>query len=579
MVSAWVNLSTRWDLTSVQATLNVLISVLGTIGVWAFSRYWWQRSCATLLRRDSEVPLSSLLILSSPGEGWDALTVLRRRIFSKQHWYLLVQLVVIVSATLACMLAGPIAKVSLRVTTTVQNSQLGVLNAVKGDSYQANLLEANVFWNDTIASLNRAKFPTDQMLDYLPPTTTPWTYIPDQWNPTWTMDCSFTEETPLHNLTAVGNHTFLDPIDAFPPYRDTYESRWLDESMYRRQVDISGWSTTDPAFHFTDELFFILIGSDPVIDDRMYTNNATMEISFSVLHFKNFNATNIADTTLDAEDSWVFFGPVESANYTRLECNISRKPEVAEESSVPWIWTNDTYAITFGFRTYFSYMLENATSKGLPVETPSPLDLLRLWQTYMITMNTIYAFPTSREVGVLMDTVQISIGFLTAFILLTLMTVWSTFRYFIFRRRHKKELEELYIPDSKLEWMVHGAKVVEGEGEEFAIVPLRKDRDHLQVATFGRRGSVLENGEPVGPLQTPGLARIHLCETHSTHRASLKNGLVKVSSGQSSPMASRSSSEATTRLEMPCPAVLRSESSAQSSVFKVSVEEKQEGED
>ncbi|OAP58459.1 hypothetical protein AYL99_07549 [Fonsecaea erecta] len=539
MTFAWISLSTRWSLTSVQAGLNVIISILGTLGVWAFSKYWWQRGSTNILRHNSEVPLTKFIILSGPGDGWDILRVLRQRVFSREYWHLLSQLIVVVAVTLACMFAGPIAKVSLRSTQTVQLASLEILPTIKGDGYEANLLEMNVLWNQTIRSLDQANFPVDHMLEYLPPYTSPWIYESSQWDPTWTLTCNFTEETHLPNVSAVGNYTFRDPIDAFPTYRKTYDPKWLDSSKYRVQVDFSSWSKTEPAFIFEEALFFILIESDPAIDDRMYTNNATMDICFSVLHLSHLNATDLTDATLDAEDTWRFVGPVRNASYTRIECGISRKPVVPDEDAIPWIWTNDTYSITFGYRTYFSNMLESAASKGLPVPTPTPMDILRMWQTYFATVNTIYAFPVPRVISVWMDTVQLSTGLLMTLIFIAALIIWTSGRYSIFRLRNKAQLKKLGIPDSKLEWIIHGAKVLwagqaplsQGDEEQqqqqaekddapppppaHPPSPLvrQRDRDHLRTATFGYRYSEVPN-PPAAPgfsvVPELSLARIHV---------------------------------------------------------------------
>lgn len=75
MAHTWINLSTRWSLSSVQAALNVIISVIGTVGIWTFARFWWQRAGARVVRRNSGIPLSALFTVSSPGEAWDAITV------------------------------------------------------------------------------------------------------------------------------------------------------------------------------------------------------------------------------------------------------------------------------------------------------------------------------------------------------------------------------------------------------------------------------------------------------------------------------------------------------------------------
>lgn len=338
MTSVWINLSTRWDLSSVQAALNVIITLLGTVGIWSFSRFWWQKGCSCVLRQDSTVPLATLLTLAGPGEGWDTLMILRKKIFAKENWNLLIQVLVILSATSACMFGGPISKASLRGTRTVQRSQAGILHATKGDSYTANLIDADVLWNDTIASLNFAKFPTDQLLEYLPPPETPWVYVESEWDPTWRMSCNYTPETEIQNLTATGKHSLFTPLDAFPAYRATYDPSWLDESEFRAQANFATWFTTEPAIKFIDALFFIMVVSDPEKDDRMHKNNDTMRISISTLHGQNFTANDAEDLTLSGESILKPVGPVAKASYTRTECEIIRKSDVPDPDSIPWIW-------------------------------------------------------------------------------------------------------------------------------------------------------------------------------------------------------------------------------------------------
>lgn len=511
MTIAWVNLSTRWSLASVQAALNVIISVLSTVGIWSFSRFWWQRGSASVLRDNSNVPLSALVTLSSLGEGWDAVAVLHRRLLAKENRRVLVQLIVVVATTLACMFSGPIAKVSLKSSRTIQASQLEVLQTTKGDGSIANLLEANVLWNDTIRSLNEAGFPQTQMLDYLPSSTAPWTYITSEWNPTWSMTCDYTDATLLHNVTAPGNYTFYDPINAFPAYRDTYDRKWLDRSNYRMQADFTSWTTSSvaPDPPFQDVLFFILIEPDPEKDDRMNTNNETMEISISVVHAQNFHASDYADSTEGAATIWRPTGPVGNTSYARVECNITRKSDVVDEDEIPWIWTNDTYAITMAYWTYWAYLLEDNASKDLPVSMPTPGELLRFYQAYMVSVNTIYAFPMLRNVSILMDTVQLSVIFLTIVTVLSCLTLWLTGRYFWFLGRHHSKLDQVFIPDSKMDWMIHAAKV--SAHEDMIDEKGAKDRDHFRTATFGYSETDLEKAG--AGLRPPGLARVYTGRT------------------------------------------------------------------
>ena len=507
MTVVWIDLSTRWSLSSVQAALNVIISVLGTVGIWSFSRYWWQKGSTKVLRGDHEVPLSALFTFSGPGEGWDFVSLLRKHVFSKENWHLLVQLVVVILVTVACMFSGPIAKISLRSTRTVQKSEVGVLQTLKGDGNDGNMLDANVLWNDTIQSLNQAAFPNDQVLDYLPPSSVPWAYIASEWNPTWSMACNFTPNTVVHNVTASGNYTFYDPLNAFPAYRNTYSPSWLDKSKYRVQPDFDSWQIVTDKNPFKVALFFILIQSDPEIDDRMNTNNETLQLSMSIFRAQDFQALNYVDIGEDAVDEWRPVGPIQNASFTRTECNITRRPDVPDEDAVPWIWTNDTDSIIMAYRQYWNYMLEDSASKGLPVTMPTPEDILRFYQAYMVSVNTVYAFPSPRSLSVWMNTVQLSTVFLVIVLVFTLLTLWLVGRYLIFLKRNNSELEDICVPDGKIEWMVHAAKISTIRAEEAVDGKRVKDRDHFRKASFGCGNSELANLE--AGRRPSGLARVY----------------------------------------------------------------------
>lgn len=533
MASAWVNLSTKWGLSSVQAALNVIISVAGTAGIWAFSRYSWQRAGMSVLRGNSEVPLSALLSISGPGEGFDAVVVLRRRVFAKENWWLLLQLSVVITATMGCIFSGPIAKVSLRRTSIVQARDLGVRQTVKGDGSLGNFLDGTVQWNDTIQSLNQAGYPITQPLDFLPPVSVPWTYIASEWDPTWRGACEYTDETVISDVTATGNHSFPDPINAFPAYRNTYAKSWLDKSKYRVQADYANWAivTDDGGLYFKDAFFFIIIQSNPEVDDRMYTNNETLQISISVFHAQNFQSVTNGDATQAGEKSWKPIGSVGNASFARVECNFTRKEAVADEDSIPWIWTNGTYSITYSYRTYWLPHIEDLSSKNLTVTSPTPQELLRFHQAYMASVNTNYAFPSLRRVSMWIETVQLSIVFLVVLIVMTVLALWLTGRYFWFLRKHKKELKKMFIPDGKVEWMIHAAKTAaQGTVEELLRGKEAKDRDYLREAAFGNSTDVTVPNHP------RGLARVYTSRS-SVHR--LKPSSTKDSRSRHAPQPPR----------------------------------------
>ncbi|KAF2786834.1 hypothetical protein K505DRAFT_411744 [Melanomma pulvis-pyrius CBS 109.77] len=436
MAALWIVISTRWDLSSLQASLNVIISALGTIGLWAFTRFWWRRGCNSVLRKNT----------ASLGEGWDAMV----------NWHLLLQLIVVVVVTLTCALAGPIAKVSLKNGLTVTHKQLQVL-------------PAEVLWNDTAHSLINAGFPDSQLLDFLPPLTTPpWIYVASEWDPTWT----------INNVTGSGNHDFYHPVDAFSLYRESYNPAWLESSKYRVTSDFDSFA-----------IFVTLIQSDPEIDDRMHHNNETLDLSISLLHASDFK-------------NWKPTGPIGHASYSRADCTITRKAFVQNPDQIPWPWTNDTGSIAKGFTTYYMAPFFGDAVKKQPVTLPSSRELLQFYQIYMASVNTLHSNPAPRTLSVKVQTVELSVIFLVVLIILTLLTAWNSAR-----------LEELYLPDGRIEWMIHAVKTSEvGIDLESNADWKRKDSEHFCTAVIG---ADLHPG--VAPfdagIQVPRLARVRSCRS------------------------------------------------------------------
>jgi hypothetical protein len=270
---------------------------------------------------------------------------------------------------------------------------------------------------------------------------------------------------------------------------------------------------------FTDVLFFILIEPDPQKYDRMDLNNDTLQLSLSALHAQHFYASNssIEDSTEAGATQWQPTGPVRNASYTRVECNITRKSVVPNEDAIPWVWTNDTYSITMAYQDYWTHQLEEQSSKQVPVDTPSAQTLLRFYQAYMISVNTNQAFPSLRYVSIWEDAVQLSVVFLTFVIVLAFLTLCQAGRYFWFLRRNRSKLEQICIPDGKMEWMILAAKASIAEEEETSEVKKAKDRDYFRTADFGYGDTVIE--EAYIGLRRPSLARVY-CNRISVSGAS-----------------------------------------------------------
>lgn len=300
-----------------------------------------------------------------------------------------------------------------------------------------------------------------------------------------------------------------------------------------------------------DAIFWILIQSDPTVKDSMYYNNNTLEISVSAFHAKNFSISlDNEDTTQGLSKTWRPMGPVGNSSYSRFECAITRNTHVLDERGVPWIWANDTWSINEAFTKFWMSELGQQSSKNKAVTVPTPQTLFRLYQAYMVSVNTWLSQPSPRKLSVWMPTVQFSTACLVMLLLLILLELWLTGNYWWFLRCNKKELESKCIPDGKIDWMIYNARLAEqfatenGNGIKISL----KDRDCLRRASFGyildlesqhaKLARVYTREEPV-PVANPGTVRMTVPMEASHHKppkikVELKNQAYSKAGGDSS---------------------------------------------
>ena len=177
-ISGWVSLPPKWKLQDVQAALNVIIVLLSTLGVFTFARFCSQ-SNAPKIARNQAIPLSSLFSINTPGQAFDIHFLLRSKIFN--HRKICIQSVIVLCLSTTALLSAPIARYSTQNTSIIVPKQIMGLLANRGLS---DIINAILQWNTTITSLDRARFPYNQVLDYLPDSDTrfPWVYKPEEWN-------------------------------------------------------------------------------------------------------------------------------------------------------------------------------------------------------------------------------------------------------------------------------------------------------------------------------------------------------------------------------------------------------------
>jgi hypothetical protein len=455
----------------------------GTISLWAFSRFWWQRGGKKVIESKRDVQLPEILSLSSPGEGFDVIAMLRWNVFRKAHLPVLVQMFLIFLVTCVCTFAGPLAKVSLRVHQTLEPRDLEVLKAWKGSGWYGNSVTDNVGWNNTMTSLNEADFPHDQLLDYVPHPNVPWKYLPQEWDPSWRAACNFEDKVPLDNLEVASNVTLSNAINIFPAYKKTYDSTWLDESRFRIQSNYNGARTSSEqnGTRLTDVIFWFLIQSNPMENNRMFTNEGSMQISISALYVKSVQALieGSANATSSA-NKWRLNGTIPHASYARMTCEITKKTGIVNNDSIPWLWTNDTDSISLAYRT-------NWVARRMTAGPPHPHEVFRFYQAYIAGLTAWDPRFETKKISVWTDTVQLSTVCLVMILVMVLLEMWLAGRYLWFLRGHRLALQRLCIPDGKIDWMVHNARLAEENlsNPSAGDNKTQGDRDYFQNASFG----------------------------------------------------------------------------------------------
>jgi hypothetical protein len=235
-LSAWVSLRPGWKLQDVQAALNVVITLISTLGVSTLARYCWQSS-ARNVAKDQSISLSSLLSINTLGEAFDISLLLRSKILNWRHTKILAQSILVLCMSITSLLSGPIARYSTQRSQTIISKEItGLLTTRSHDS----ILDAPMLWNETFTSLDRAGFPYDQLLDYLPDNLIPWVYKSEEWNSSWTMNCKHTDSTPI-TLYDTGNCTSMYseipgledviPLDQYGPVIDVWWGGFYDKEV------------------------------------------------------------------------------------------------------------------------------------------------------------------------------------------------------------------------------------------------------------------------------------------------------------------------------------------------------------
>ncbi|EFR05489.1 hypothetical protein MGYG_08504 [Nannizzia gypsea CBS 118893] len=438
MAKGWLVLSTEWKLEDVQAGLNVIISVICVLAAWTTSRFYWQKGATTFLKtRNAKMP--SLLTFSTLGEIIDIIQTFRRSLLSSHHSRILIQCVIIATFSIAALLSGPISSFSTRESSRIYTVNVdGFLTTTHHES----ITSAIVDWNQTLHKLDRASFPPDQLLDFLPAPNYDWRYNGGQWNSTWTAECEFVEPAPVP-LTSFGDLNGLTLFDQIPGLLTIVPS-WFNDTSTRRVHWVSS-GFYDQQNRYKD-LFLFIFGTR----NNSIIAPTQINISVSCVHLHNSPRP-----TQETEATWAA-GPIELAVYSQANCRLTYSRPATDELHRAFPWTNSTNQIVAAYGDYFHADLVKRSTSGQPIQPPSSRVLFQFYQAYHITKDIQYVHKISRPIDVSQRTVELSIVFLAIFILLTIIILALVIRYLLFCRRYHSGINP--IPDSRLDWMLQSIK-------------------------------------------------------------------------------------------------------------------------
>jgi hypothetical protein len=443
--SAWVSLPPKWKLQDVQAALNVVIAVLSTLGVFAFARFCWL-SNAPNITRDQTIPLSSLMTINTLGQAFDILFLLRSRIFHRRYWKILAQSIVVLCLSTTALLSGPIARYSTQHNyVIVPKRTMGLL----ANRIENNILNAILQWNATIASLDQAGFPYDQLLDYLPDTLVPWIYKPEEWNNSWTMDCKYTYSTPI-TLYDTGNCS--DIYSEIPGLNDI-----VPPSKYGSNIWVDATSVAYAKRPITQDALVAVAGTQYNDVDNATNITYGMTIALALVHLHE-----LPEQMNNSSPCYFGAGNVTSASYTKIECYLRR---LVHDPNIFYIAYPDSFTpgnvignglqesnianglIDFPEAQFIQEAVSNST-----ITIPTPQDLVRFYQAYTISKDTKYHDPVPRTLSVRVQIVQLSAIFLGITVLLAILVLFGILTYGFSMLRYSGTLSEM--PQSTLDWIL-----------------------------------------------------------------------------------------------------------------------------
>lgn len=362
--------------------------------------------------------------------------MLRSRLLSARYVAILAQCMVVVGFSLTAILAGPIARYSTRRATVIRDMDVpGLLPSryVNGIDY------ANVEWNLTYSRLDKAGFPLDQLLDYLPDNAVDWSFDATQWNSSWSLECQSTPKTVI-SLETTGQCEsiwyempgLMQVVDS-----DRYDAAYT--RIYRFNSDTQ---------NVKDSLNFI-VGFNNL--DHVEAENTFRKMDLVIASIHLHGAAGNDNITMDCDFG---IGPIEHSSFTKVECTIQRRESVNDYNNIafPDIDYDFQSSLPNALISYYAARMTQESTSDQSIATIQPDELVRFYQTYTITKDIQYRQPVTRSLNVKLSVVQISVVFLTFAAFIALLIILGLINYALFALRHRRTMR--MVPQSKLDWVI-----------------------------------------------------------------------------------------------------------------------------
>ena len=465
----WISLPAAWKLQDIQAALNVIISILSALCIFIFARICWQTATAQVAK-NKNVPIAGLLSVNTVGEVYDVCRLLGVEILSSYYLRILAQCVVVTGLTVAAFLSGPIARFS---TSMGHKAVTRDVHGLMANQLHGGISHEAVLWNDTWTSLDRADFPRNQILDYLPPSTVHWQYLATQWNSSWSMSCDKTEVTPIDLYIVNENCTTMNT--AIPAMANIFEeTTYVDNSTWSTYQD--NWESLTNARNITTDalLFrFGFIDTDYNDDTKTYE---TLQVTMLAAHLQDL------PTQMD-RNSYCDFGTgkVSEASYTKAVCHIKKTRHTTVDNDRAMGAYPDHGSLDFvpmAYTSYFQARFNREINAGNVTTVITPDDLIRFYQVYLITKDTQSPYKVTRPMEIDVRLVRLSTIFLVICGISLALCIFGIFHYGIFSVRHNRTINRT--PQSKLDWMLQS---IEGRRASMTSLSGRQSRHSIASMT------------------------------------------------------------------------------------------------